>query len=142
MLGRSQRTIGAQFGVSRDSIARHSQRHLSPALKRAATRHETGGPRRAVDRLEDLYARCTRILDAAEAAGNPGLALNAAKELRATVEVLAKISGELDERPQIAVVNVLNSSEWGQIRAALMVALASHPDASRAVSAALLAIEQ
>lgn len=135
--GGTNRGMAEEYGMSRDSVRRHRERHLSPALKSVATRRETAGAVKASDRAEQLYEKASRILETAEDAGQGQLALSAIKELRATVELLAKLSGELDERPQVNVVNVQSSPEWLAIQGQLMQALTSYPDARIAVAGAL-----
>lgn len=135
--GASNPTVAAEFGVSKDSVRRHRDRHVSESLKALSTRRETAGAVRATDRAEELYVKARGILEAAETAGQGQLALAAIKELRATVELLAKLSGELDERPQVNVLNVQSSPEWLAIQAQMLEALAPFPDARVAVAGAL-----
>lgn len=135
--GLSNSGAGEKFGMSRDSVRRHRERHLSPALKAVATRRETQGVVKAADRAEELYGKAQGILESAEEAGQGQLALGAIKELRATVELLAKLSGELDERPTVNVLNVSSSPEWLQIQSAMMQALQPYPDARVAVAGTL-----
>lgn len=135
--GDTNRGIGEKYGIGKDSVRRHRERHLAPALKSVSTRRETQGAVRASDRAEDLYQKASRILETAEEAGQGALALSAIKELRATVELLAKLSGELDDRPQVNIVNVQSSPEWLAIQAQMMQALTSYPDARIAVAGAL-----
>lgn len=133
--------VGERWGIQKDAVRRHRQ-HLSPALKAAVTRRESAGPRKALDRLEELHSRSLAILDAAEAGGQASLALNAVRELRGLVELLAKLTGELDERPTVQVLNVQSSPEWQQIRSAVVTALAPFPEAAQAVSRCLLELER
>ncbi|WP_155838708.1 hypothetical protein [Arthrobacter castelli] len=135
--GASNLGTAEKFGMSKDSVRRHRERHLSAALKAVATRRETQGAVKASDRAEELYSKAQRILEAAEEAGQGQLALGAIKELRATVELLAKLSGELDERPQVNVLNVQSSPEWLAIQGRMLEALAPFPDARVAVAGAL-----
>jgi hypothetical protein len=60
------------------------------------------------------------------------------RERRATIELLAKLRGELDER---AVVNVLALPEWMSVRQALLHALDPFPQARIAVGDALAELE-
>lgn len=133
--------IAERFGLSRDAVRRHRE-HLSPALKAAITRREKVGPRKALDRLEELYDSARAILEAATADGKPTMALGAIKELRGIVETLAKVTGELDESPRVQVVNLQTSPEWQQIRAVLVSALAPFPEAAQVVSGRLLELER
>jgi hypothetical protein len=128
-------------GVSIAALSRHSQAHLSPALKAVVVEREREGPRSALDRLEDLYRDARSILDAALNDGKASLSLSAVRELRGIVTDLAKITCELDERPQLAVVNVLADPQWIAARTAMLDALTSFPDARRAVVERLRALE-
>lgn len=134
--GRTLRDIARQWDVSKDAVARHKS-HVSQALSRVVADREEAGARSALDRLEDLHTRATRLLDAAEAEGKASMALASIKELRGLVEIIAKITGELDERPSVQVLNVSTAPEWLAIRAALVEVLAPYPDAAAAVAARL-----
>jgi hypothetical protein len=129
------RTIGIRHGVSKDAVRRH-RAHISPALSRLVAEREEAGPASALDRLESLYRQASEVLDAARAGGQASLSLAAIKELRGLVEVLAKITGELDERP-VTVVNLAESAEWVQLRGLIMAALQPHPVAAQAVAVAI-----
>ena len=106
--GRTLRDIARQHGVSKDAVSRHRS-HVSQALSRVVAAREEAGPRSALARLEDLHGRATRVLDAAEGEGKASLSLAAIKELRGLVETIARITGELDERPSVQVLNVATS---------------------------------
>ena len=135
--GMSNLGVAEKWALSKDSVRRHRATHLSAALKAVHTKRETAGATKAVDRAESLYAKASKILEAAEEGGQGQLALAAIKELRATVELLAKLSGELDERPQINVLNVAASPEWLATQSAMLAALAPFPEARLAVAGAL-----
>lgn len=66
------------------------------------------------------------------------LILKTAARLQGNLELLAKLLGDLDERPHI---NVLVGAEWQHVRAELVDALGPYPDARGAVAARLLALE-
>ena len=83
----------------------------------------------------DLRSQAQVIKDSAEKKGNLRVALQGIRELVRIVELLAKLRGELDERPQI---NVLLTPEWVQVRTSVLYALSPYPDARQAVSRALL----
>ncbi len=104
---------------------------------------DDGRPQRRKESLDRLLARVegsgvaverwdTKYADPRE------LVLKTAQQLTGQTQLLAKLLGQLDERPQ---VNVLMAPEWLQVRAALLTALAPHPEARRAVTAALVSIE-
>jgi len=104
---------------------------------------DDGRPQRRKASLDRLLARVegsgvaverwdTKYADPRE------LVLKTAQQLTGQTQLLAKLLGQLDERPQ---VNVLMAPEWLQVRAALLMALAPHPEARRAVAAALVSFE-
>lgn len=66
------------------------------------------------------------------------LLLKTASGLKGQVELLAKLMGQLDERPQ---VNVLVAPQWLEVREALLTALLPYPEVRVAVAGALLALE-
>ncbi len=66
------------------------------------------------------------------------LVLKTANILQGQLELMAKLMGDLDERPQI---NVLVAQEWLQVRAEVMVALQPYPEARAAVAARLASLE-
>lgn len=65
------------------------------------------------------------------------LVLKTAGRLQPQIELLAKLLGELDDRPQ---VNILVSPEWLAVRGAVLDALAPYPEARASVSGRLLAL--
>lgn len=136
VLGGSLRDIARRFGVSKDAVSRH-RAHVSPALSRLVAKRAAAGPKSALARLEELYGRASNVLDAAESEGKASLSLAAVRELRGIVEVLAKITGELDERPSVQVLNLATSDEWTALRALVMDALAPYPEARQAVASRL-----
>jgi hypothetical protein len=135
--GQSNLAVADAYSLSKDSVRRHRASHLSPSLKAVAAKRETAGAVKAIDRVEDLYARASGILEAATADGQAGVSLAAVRELRGLVELLAKLTGELDKRPQVQILNVSTSPEWGEIRGRLLGALSPYPDAAAAVAQAL-----
>lgn len=141
VMGTAYRELSSRYGVSISALSRHRRDHVSAALAKVTAEREVAGAESALDRIETLYRRALLVLDTAEGEGRASLSLAAIKELRGLVELLARLSGELDERAQVAVINVQSSQEWHEIRAALSQALGPYPAAAQAVSARLLALE-
>ncbi len=124
----------AQYRVSKDSLSRHKANHLPAKLVMAQAAEEVAQADDLLGQLNDLQARTLAILEAAESTDQHRTALSAIREARSNLELLAKLLGELDERPQ---VNVLVSPEWLELRAVIVTALEPHPQALRAVVGAL-----
>lgn len=130
------RAVARQTGVGRDALARHAASHLPSdlaALRDAGQRIETA---RALDRLEGLFAEGQEVLAAARAEGRHQVSLAAIRELRGVIELLARLTGELDERPDV-VVNIASSAEWLQVQTVIVGALEPYPEARLAVAEAL-----
>lgn len=142
--GMSNREAGRRFGITKDSVARHRANHVSSALQATVVEQTTQAAQSALARLEDLFSRVHRVLATAERDGKHSLVLQAAREMRQTAELLAKITGELDERNQVQVqvLNMTADPGWLAARTAMQEALAPYPDAARAVSARLLTLDE
>ena len=81
-----------------------------------------------------LQRRAQRILRKAESAGDHRTALAAIREVRSTIELLAKLLGELREGTN---VNILITPEYQRLRGNVIEALEPYPDARLAVASAL-----
>jgi len=132
--GESYREITGRWGVSRSALSRHLRQHLVALL---AGRSEVEADN-LLEQVADLQKQAQAIKDKAEAAGDLKTALQGIRELVRIVELLAKLRGELDERPQ---VNILLSPQWLEVRAVLLKALAPYPDARQAAAQALLEVD-
>lgn len=120
--------------VSKDAVLRHRDGHISAGLARVVSEREEAGPRSALERLEELHTRAMRVLDAAEGEGKASLSLAAIRELRGLTETLAKVTGELDDRPTVQVLNVATNPDFVSMLSTLMDALAPYPEARVAVA--------
>lgn len=89
--------------------------------------------------LRAIYSRTVRILEKAEEDGESGTALRAIRECRGTLELLAKMVGELEDGVHLNVA-LVESPEWGRVRTALLDALQGHPEAREAAARRLLAL--
>jgi len=137
--GASYRTIAHQFTVSRDALMRHKADHLLAELVKAKQAED-------VSRATDLLAMATTrdklalaLLSRAERAGDLKTAVSALRVSLVSLELLARLRGELNEQ---TTVNILVAPEWLVTRAALLAALEPYVEARIAVSAALMAIEE
>ena len=132
--GEAFRNIAERFGTSAAALHRHKADHLPVKLVKAREAEEVAQADDLLEQVRGLQGRALAILDKAEEAGELRTALSAIREARGNLELLAKLLGELDERPQ---VNVLISPEWLELRAVIVGALEPHPAARGAVLRAL-----
>jgi len=140
--GLSQAAISAKFKVGEAAIQRHRKSHLSPALVAVKTRRDSLRATGNVNRLEGGVDLVEEQLYAAAEAGDSSLVLKTFREYRSGLELLARLTGELDERPTTTTtINVLASPEVAQLATALMIALAPYPQA-RIAAAAVLDVEE
>jgi hypothetical protein len=137
--GQSYRAIARRFDVSFSAVGRHAKRHLSPQLQALHKAKEHDRTMTLLERMESLVLKLEGLAEDAADTGKANMLLATARELRESYRLIGKLTGELDERPQ--VVNVLVSPEWQQVRSVLLQALAPYPEARVAVAGRLLELE-
>jgi hypothetical protein len=130
----SNRSVASLYDVSEAAVRRHKGNHLPAKLVMAQAAEEVAQADTLLEQVRNLQSRTLAILEAAEETKQHRTALGAIREARSNLELLAKLLGELDERP---TVNILVSSEWLELRAVIVTALEPHPEALRAVVGAL-----
>jgi hypothetical protein len=140
--------IAAKHGLSQDSVARHRANHLVGVIAKASEAEEVARGdgllaqvREQQVRAEGLYLEAEKILRRAQRRRDPDIALEAIrtaattlKEARGSMELLARLAGELQE----TTVNIVVAPQWLALRGRILVALAPFPEARVAVSQALL----
>ena len=133
--------IAGKFGISKSAVHRHAEAHIPEALKHAMRASEAAHGDALLGQVLDLRDRALGVLEKAESAEDHRTALAAIREARATVELLAKLVGELDERPVINVATFYASPEWGQIQALVMAVMEPYPEARQELAQGLTLIE-
>ena len=136
--GEDVTAVSALFRVSADALTRHRDRHLPTLLAKARTAEEVAEAYDLLAQVRDLHATTLALLDKAEAAGKLGVAVMAVREARGNLELLAKLTQQLDTRPTL---NLLVAPEWLTVRAVLLEALAAYPEARATVAEHLLRVE-
>ena len=143
--GRSLSAVGRQFSMDRDALRRHRDRHMSMAL--TALRAEQGTAVQiettARDRVEGLVSKLEALVNRTHDEKRESMLLGASRELRASIELLARLSGELrpENQTTVQVLNLSTSDEWVRTRMTILAALQRHPDALADVTNALRRIE-
>jgi len=131
------RGIARRFAVSEDALFRHKKDHISTLLLKAQEVEEIAQADTLLDQVKAIQTRTLSILDRADGAGDLKTALSAIRETRANLELLAKLTGDLDERTQI---NIMQNPQVVQLQSVIVEALAPYPEAEEAVLAALEAV--
>src|ERR1700722_3648110 len=111
--GASYRVVAQRFAVSRDAVVRH-RRHLPAALARAQEVKEASHGNSLLAQLRDLTLEAQRLKAVAEEAGDYRAALAAVRELCRIVELVAKLSGELESHSETKILNVTLDAETAQ----------------------------
>jgi hypothetical protein len=128
------RSVAKRFQLSESAVYRHKTEHLPAHLLKAVEVEEAATADYLLDQVRSLQAHALGILERAEKSCDLRTALAAISQARASLELLGKLAGELDERP---VVNLIVYPEWLEPRAMIARALEPHPAAHRAVLRAL-----
>lgn len=132
--GQSLRNIAEQYSVSVTALHRHKNEGIHPTLSKAQEAQEAARADDLLAQVRHLQVKALNILEKAEKANDLKAATGAIREARACLELLAKLQGELDERP---VVNLTLNPVWLEVRSVLLVALEPFPEAREAVAKAL-----
>jgi hypothetical protein len=132
--GGAYRVIAKQFGVSSSSTLRHKNKHLPDSMVRAHKARQAANADNLLANVCKLQRRAGRILRSAEQSGDHRIALSAIREIRNTIELLAKLAGELQTG---TTVNVLITPEYQLLKTTIVETLAPYPDARVAVAHAL-----
>lgn len=96
----SIRRIAAQHGVSATALRRH-RAHLSATLRQSAEAHEVARGVSLRERMESLYQRTDRLLAQAEQAADLRIAASLVAQVRANVDLMARLTGELTSGPMV-----------------------------------------
>ncbi len=123
--GEPYRDIARRYGLSKDALRRHRE-HIPKELARSREAEEVARADELLGQVQELRDRALSILDKAERSKDLRTALQAIREARQCVELLAKLAGELSEAPQ---VNILLSPQWVELRKTILVALDPFPEA-------------
>ena len=137
--GMGFKALHEKYGASVGALHRHTQ-HLkaqeAPLIGEVSADLE---PTAAA--LKVLYQRANELFKEAKKQGDRLNAVRALKETRDILELTMKVTGELNNRPQIVHNHLHVSPKWTQLRAVMLQALQPYPEARRALVEALEASE-
>jgi hypothetical protein len=100
------RALSSLFHVSEDSIARHKANHLAPVVRTAARQIEAERQHRidVMGELDTLRTIQHNLMVRAYNQGDADIALRASNALRKSLELVAKMQGDLAE-PGISITS-------------------------------------
>jgi hypothetical protein len=126
-------SLERRWGISRPALRAHRANHISPAWTALRLERNTNGVRKVADRIEDEIKDAARMYLAAAAALNMPLAIKAKHLLRQHLELLARVTGELDEKPEVTV-NIQQTPAFILARDVIFSELEGHPEIRRSIS--------
>jgi len=113
--GETFRNIAKRYGVGSTALFRHSKSHLPALLTKASAAVEVAHADDLLAKVQALEAKASDIGQQAERGGDLRCALVAVRELTRIVELLARLTGQLDpeaQRPNgplsVALVHVVD----------------------------------
>jgi len=134
------RVLAKRHDISVTALRNHKLNHLSPALVALTKAREQAGASTVLDEIEGGIAAVKGIYEAARRARNAGQALGAQRTLQGWVELKARVTGELDERPQVTI-NLMQTQEWIELRTVILEVLAPYPEVEDRLSKRLRLLE-
>ena len=93
--GTPYRAVAERFAASPPSVYRHQQGHLPATMLKAREAQEVAHADGLLAQLQSLQQKTLEILARAKGAGDLRSALAALRELRGTVELTAKLTGQM-----------------------------------------------
>jgi hypothetical protein len=111
------RHTASRYEVSTGALQRHAHEHLPELLMRARDAVEVAEADSLLDRVESFYKRIEAILEAAESNSEWGTALQAIKECRGNLELLGRVTKELQDAPSL---HLHFNPEWLERRAVIV----------------------
>ena len=132
--GTPLRNIAEHYALSATALHRHKEEHLPKLLTQAVAAEEVRQALDVLQQLRHINAAALTVLRDAKAAGEGELVLKAFDRVMKQIELQAKLLGELDERPQIVLVQ---SPEWLTLRGRIVQALAPYREAAVALGEVL-----
>lgn len=126
----SYRQLASNYGLSLSAMYRHARNHIPEILTKAHNIKEVAHADVLRDRIERLVSQSEQLLEHGRSKERGVDWAAGLRELRKSYELLARVSGELDERPQI---NLIATEQWIEIRTRLIAVLGAYPEAKRKV---------
>ena len=104
--GEGYRAVAQRCGISPDAVFRHKTNHLPKLLIKAKDAEAVVHASSLMNRVEKIMARCELIAETSTKAGDWTPAIAASRELRGCLELLGKLSGEIQTGTKVGILNV------------------------------------
>jgi hypothetical protein len=146
------RVVARRFGVGLSSVYGHRANHMPPQLRAAllTASRPSSVDLEALERSESegllanlvgQRARLQLLSEMAFAEGEVQAATSVERAITTSLELTSKLLGMIIQRHDVRSTSILVSPDYLRLRQSLITALKPHPEAARAVSAALAELE-
>lgn len=105
--GEAVPAIARSYELEDYTVYRHRRSHLRESLVRAASDRADRQAATLQEQVRGILEQARGILNHAEASGDYGTALTAIREVRGTLDLLGRVTGELTSGTSVTVVNQL-----------------------------------
>lgn len=133
--GSPLRAIAGQTGTSKSALERHRP-HVTERMALARDAHEVAAADTLLAKVGELESRARHLLEKSERQGQLGTSVAALRELRQVVELLARVTGELESG---VTINLVQSPEWATFARRMLHVLEPYPEARVSVARLLYA---
>jgi DNA-binding transcriptional ArsR family regulator len=116
---KTYREIEAEYKISRSAISRHVQKgHISAQVAKAHEAKQVSEACSLLEQVQDLQSTANRILKDAESKKDLRGACQAIREVRSILELLAKMTGEL--QGEGVTVNIVENPQFIEFKSVVM----------------------
>ena len=126
----SYRHLASKSGVSLSAIYRHAKNHIPESLATAEHAKDVVSADKLLDRIGTLISQSEELLEYGRSKGKTQAWKGGLEELHKNTLLLAKVTGELSEQPQI---NIVTNPQWIHLRTDLIQILSNFPEARKKV---------
>ncbi len=136
--GVAVRPLAKKYDLGLMALQRHRTNHLPRHLVKAQALQEVEAADQLLEQVQSLYDKALDIMNKAEKDKKYAPAVAALKEARSSLELIAKMIGELKVGTHI---NIIYNAEWIDLRTQIYNALEEHPEARLKIAQALQEVE-
>jgi len=132
--GQSNRSLAAQYNLAITSIRRHKANHIPEHMSKAKEIEVIASATTLVDQTRGLLKLAQEITDESRSEGDHRTALMGIARIKDIIELLMKVTGELEEKTEI---NILINPQFQQIQTIIMRELEPYPSIKERIALAL-----
>ncbi|MDW7730686.1 MAG: hypothetical protein SCJ94_11915 [Bacillota bacterium] len=121
----SYRDLASKYDLGRMALQRHNEKHLPQLLVKGSEAKKSEMADKLLFEIERLHAKAWELIDQAERDKKFSAAVSAIKEARSSLELQAKLAGELKTG---STINILVNPQWVELRTLIYKTLEPYPE--------------